>query len=140
MALRAHRTIMEAAISYRSANLPAPALQRFAGRLASNEVLLWPASAPAPPHLVGSRAVGQVLVSPQAGWPALRAQVDAAQALTFPLGADLPRLVAYVAATGACEVALLGAPDDALAERLRERGLDVYRLGPPSQIDLFAAA
>jgi hypothetical protein len=140
VALRAHRTIMEAAVSYRSANLPAATLQRFAGRLAPNEVLLWPASVGAPPRLAGSRAVGQVLVSPQADWPALRAQVEAARALTFPLGADLPRLVDYVAATGASEVALLGAPDDALAERLGERGLDVYRLGPPSQIDLFAAA
>jgi hypothetical protein len=140
VALRAHRAIMEAAVSYRSANLPAPALQRFAGRLAPNEVLLWPAAAAAPPHLAGSPAVGQVLVSPQADWPALRAQVAATRTLTFPLGADLPRLVAYVAATGASEVALLGAPDDALAERLRGRGLDVYRLGPPSQIDLFAAA
>ena len=140
VALRAHRTIMEAAVSYRSANLAVPALQRFAGRLAPNEVLLWPAATAAPPHLAGSRAVGQVLVSPQADWPALRAQVAAAQALTFPLGADLPRLVSYVAATGASEVALLGAPDDGLAERLRGRGLDVYCLGPPSQIDLFAAA
>jgi putative mRNA 3-end processing factor len=140
VALSAHRTIMEAAVSYRSANLPAPTLQRFAGRLAPNGVLLWPASAPAPPHLAGSRAVGRVLVSPQAEWPGARAQVDAPRAVTFPVGADLPRLLDYVAATGASEVALLGAPGEELAELLRGRGLDVYRLGPPSQIDLFAAA
>ncbi|HZL20253.1 MAG TPA: hypothetical protein VFG23_21150 [Polyangia bacterium] len=140
MALRAHRTIMEAAVSYRSAKLPVPTLQRFAGRLASGEVLLWPASAPAPSHLAGSRAVGLVLVSPQAEWPTVRAQIATPRALTFPLGADLPRLVDYVAATGASEIALLGAPGDGLAELLRGRGLDVYGLGPPSQIDLFAAA
>ena len=59
--------------------------------------------------------------------------------MRFPFGGDLVTLVQYVEATGASEVALWGAPDDALAEALRGRGRTVYRLGPPRQIDLFGA-
>src|SRR3954468_23417629 len=42
--LCAHRTIVQAAICYRHAGLPAPALQRFAGKIGPAEALLWPAS------------------------------------------------------------------------------------------------
>jgi hypothetical protein len=138
--LRAHRTIMDAAATYKRANLPAPALQRFAGRLAPEEVLLWPAAAPALPHLGGSRAPSFVLVSPHADRPEAGARLAAPRGLTFPLGLDFAGLLRYVEATGASEVALVGAPDDDLAEVLRARGIDAYRLGPPRQIDLFAAA
>lgn len=136
--LRAHRAIMDAAAIFKRAKLPAPALQRFAGRLAANEILLWPASA-APPHVVGSRAPSLVLVSPRADDPGRRARLGVSGGLTFSLGADFAALLRYVEATGAAEVALVGASGDDLAERLRGRGLDVYDLGPPSQIDLFRA-
>jgi hypothetical protein len=36
-------------------------------------------------------------------------------------------------------VALINAPGDDLAATLRARGVDAYTLGPPRQIDLFAA-
>jgi hypothetical protein len=42
-----------------------------------------------------------------------------------------------VAATGASQVALVGAPDDHLANILAERGVSAYRLGPPRQMPLF---
>jgi putative mRNA 3-end processing factor len=138
--LRAHRAIMDAAAIYKRANLPAPALQRFAGRLAPNEVLLWPASAPALPHLGGSRAPSLVLVSPHDDGLEARARRAVPRGLAYPCGADFAGLLRYVEATGASEVALVGAPDDDLAELLRRRGADAYRLGPPSQIDLFHTA
>jgi hypothetical protein len=138
--LRAHRAIMDAAAIYRRAKLPAPALQRFAGRLAADEVLLWPAGAPALPHVAGSRAPSLILVSPTADGLAARAHPTVPLGLAFPFGVDSAGLLRYVEATGASEIALVGAPDDALAEVLRARGLEAYRLGPPRQIDLFAAA
>jgi hypothetical protein len=137
--LRAHRAILDVVAAYRRAEpaTPLPAVQRFAGRLAENEVLLWPADARAPTQGGQVRARRAVLVSPgpagATAWP----QRAVAEALTFPFGADLAELARYVAATGASEVALVGAPDDTLAELLRGRGLDAYRLGLPRQIDLF---
>jgi putative mRNA 3-end processing factor len=138
--LRAHRAIMDAAAIYRRAKLPAPALQRFAGRLAPDEVLLWPAGAPALPHVVGARPPKLIRVSPRADGPAALARTEVSRALAFPFGADFAGLLRYVEQTGASEVALVGAPDDALVEVLGARGLDAYRLGPPRQIDLFAGA
>jgi hypothetical protein len=145
--LRAHRAILEAVAAFRRADpqgpystLPAlPAVQRFAGRLAEDEVLLWPAEARPPRQ--GARGQSaprpRVFVSPRAGRVP---GVEGAQHLRFPFGADLPALVRYVEATGAAEVALLGAPDETLAELLRAQGRAAYRIGPPRQIDLFGGA
>lgn len=140
ISLRAHRAIMDAAAVYKRAELPAPALQRFAGPLAPNEALLWPAATPGLPHVGGPRAPGFALVSPYAVGPGARARPDVPRGVTFPLGADLAALLRYVEATGAAEVALVNSPGDDLLELLAGRGLDAYRLGPPSQIDLFAGA
>jgi putative mRNA 3-end processing factor len=138
--LRAHRAIMDAAAMYKRAELPAPTLQRFAGRLAPNEVLLWPATTPGLPHIGGSRAPGFALVSPHVERPGAHPRQDVSRGVTLPLGADFAALLRYVEATGASEVALVGARGDDLVELLVGRGLDAYRLGPPSQIDLFATA
>jgi hypothetical protein len=140
ISLRAHRAIMDAAASYRRAKLAAPVLQRFAGRLAPDEVLLWPAGTAPLPHVAGARAPSLIRVSPQDHGPAARARPPAPRTLAFPLGADFSGLLRYVEQTGASEVALVGAPDDDLVELLRARGLEAYRLGPPRQIDLFAGA
>jgi putative mRNA 3-end processing factor len=139
--LRAHRTILDAVAAFRRVDGQSsyPTVQRFAGRLADNEALLWPADARPPSQGGQVRARRAVFVSPRAASPALP-RSSAADALTFPFGADFSQLTRYVEATGASEVALAGAPDDELAELLRGRGLDAYRIGPPSQIDLFAAA
>jgi hypothetical protein len=139
--LRAHRRILEAVAAYRRVE-PAPDSsppQRFAGRLGASEVLLWPADAraPAPGPARGRRAL---LISPRAAILAGHAGPDASPGptpLTFPFGADLAALVRYTQATGAAEVALVGAPDDELPDLLRGRGIDAYRIGSPRQIDLF---
>jgi hypothetical protein len=139
--LRAHRTILEAVAAFRQAapQAPYPTVQRFGGRLAEDEVLLWPADARAPSGAGrgGAGARPRVLVSPRAGRVAAS---EGTQELRFPFGADLPALVRYVEATGASEVALVGAPDEALAELLRAGGRTAYRIGPPRQIDLFGRA
>jgi hypothetical protein len=137
--LRAHRAIMDAAAIYKRAELSVPSLQRFAGSLAPNEVLLWPAAAPALPRVAGARRPSFLSVSPHPHGGAPRAPLAVARPVVYPLGLDFEGLERYVAATGASEVALVGAPDDDLVERLRGRGADAYRLGPPRQIDLFAA-
>jgi hypothetical protein len=140
--LRAHRTIMDAVAAFRQVDPRSsyPQVQRFAGRLAENEALLWPADARLPSQGGRLQTRPRVLVSPQAGSAAARARWGGAHRLTFPFGADFARLERYIEATGASEVALVGAPDDELAELLRGRGLSAYRIGPPRQIDLFQAA
>jgi hypothetical protein len=134
--LRAHRAIVDVVGAFKL--VEAATVQRFAGRLAPDEVLLWPAAAPAPRQggAGGAEARRMILVSPrpvQAG----HAQGGAAELLTFPFGADFAQLARYVESSGAAEVALVGAPDESLAELLRGRGIAAYRIGPPRQIDLF---
>ncbi len=140
--LRAHRTILDAVAAFRQVDPRSsyPPVQRFAGRLSENEALLWPADARAPSQGGQVQARPRVLVSPRAASEAARARWGGAHRLTFPHGADFAQLARYVEATGASEVALVGAPDDELAELLRQRGLRAYRIGPPRQIDLFRAA
>jgi len=140
--LFAHRSIVQAAAAFRQAGLPAPALQRFAGKVGQGEALLWPASVRVPPRRTGTRLHGLVLVSAEAGRgaPAVPGAGDPDCArVIFPTAADFGALVRYVEATGATEVALVNAPGDDLARALASRGIDVYTLGPPRQIDLFAA-
>jgi putative mRNA 3-end processing factor len=142
VSLRAHRTILDAVAAFRQVDPRSsyPQLQRFAGRLADDEALLWPADA-RPPRQGGQvQARPSVLVSPRAGSAAAGARESVAHRLTFPHGGDFAQLARYVEATGASEVALVGAPDDELAGVLRGRGLSAYRIGPPRQIDLFQAA
>src|SRR5438045_610549 len=131
--LRAHRAIVDAVEAFKLvAPATVPLVQRFAGRLAPDEVLLWPADARAPRQGGVGAAEGRrmILVSPRAGAGG-SAEAGAAEVLTFPFCADFAQLARYVAASGASEVALVGAPDDALAELLRGRGVAAYRIGPP---------
>jgi hypothetical protein len=140
--LCAHRSIVQAAAAYRGAGLPVPALQRFAGKVGHGEALLWPASERVPPRRTGARPLGLIVASAEttrvaAGAPGA---ADPARArVTFPTAADFAGLVRYIEATGAREVALVNAPGDDLPRALGTRGIDAYTLGPPRQIDLFAA-
>ncbi len=142
VSLRAHRTILDAVAAFRQVEPQSsyPQVQRFAGRLADDEALLWPAAARPPRQGGQAQARPSVLVSPRAGTAAARERWNVAHRLPFPHGADVAQLARYVEATGASEVALVGAPDDELAELLRGRGVFAYRVGPPRQIDLFHAA
>jgi len=130
LAVRAHRKILEAFGVYRRAlglSRLASGVQRFAGRLAPGDLLLWPAGAALPAQaLKPLRRV--VPVGPQA---------PGEGGVPFPFGADAARALAYVAATGASEVALVGAPDEHLLGLLQGRGLAAYRLGPARQMPLF---
>jgi len=135
--LRAHRAIVDAVEAFKLVGPgTGPAVQRFAGRLGPAEVLLWPADARAPRQggVVAAEGRRTILVTPR---PRPEAPAGAAEVLTFPFGADFAQLARYAAASGASEVALVGAPDEALAELLRGRGVAAYRIGPPRQIDLF---
>ena len=136
--LCAHRAIVQAAAAYRGAGLAAPPLQRFATKVAPGDALLWPASVRVPPHRAGARAPGVILVSGDAASFPSDPDRDRAR-IVFPTAADLTGILRYVEASGAREVALINAPSDDLAGALRARGIDAYTLGPPRQIDLFAA-
>ncbi len=136
--LCAHRAIVQAAMAYRRAGVPAPSLQRFAGKVGAGEALLWPMGARVPPRRAGAREPGVILVSADAGREAATAVAATARVL-FPSAADFAGLVRYIDATGAVEVALVNAPGDELIDVLRARGVDAYTLGPARQIELFAA-
>jgi hypothetical protein len=127
--LRAHRHFVQAAAAHRAAGLAVPPVQRFSGRIGPGEVLLWPGGIRLPPQRRGGRPPLEVLVAP--------APADAG--IAYPPGLDWNGLLAYVAATGAREVALLNAPGDELVRELTSRGIDAYPLGPPRQLRLPAA-
>jgi len=140
LATRTHRKILEAFGVYRQAlgaARPTTVVQRFSGRLARTELLLWPAGVPVPAQILKFGPRVTLLVGPHAGREAVRRHVGAAAGVPFPFGGDAGRLLRYVAATGASQVALVGAPDDHLADLLAARGLAAYRLGPPHQMPLF---
>ena len=122
------------------ASLPEPLPE--ASRIAQAYISTGPASVRVPPRRTGTRPLGLVLVSGEAGLVTAgvpsAADSDCAR-VTFPTAADFASLVRYVEATGATEVALINAPGEDLARALGARGIDVYTLGPPRQIDLFAA-
>jgi hypothetical protein len=135
--LLAHRAVLQAAAGYRRAGIAAPALQRFAAKLDPGQALIWPAHVRPPARRAGARPFGVVLVSADAAALLAGAETDAR--VTFPTGADRAALERYIEATGASEVALVNAPGEDLVVALRARGVDAYTLGPPRQIELFAA-
>ena len=140
IAVRAHRTFLQAASVFGGAGLAAPALQRFEGQLKPGEALLWPREARGAPRLRALTAPVVVLASPWAAEPAAMAGASADHGVLLSERADFAGLVRYVEASGASEVALVGSPGDELAAALRSRGADTYVLGPPRQIALFATA
>lgn len=134
--LRAHRRIVLAAAAYRLAGLPGPVLARFSGRLAPGEVLLWPAGEKPPPRRRGDRPQRRIEVGPEPSRE--NPGRDADLRVTLSVTADFERLLRYTESTAAREVALVNAPTEDLRNALRDRGLGVYHLGPPRQVELFA--
>jgi hypothetical protein len=126
--LRVHRRFVQAAAAHRAAGLPAPPVQRFSGRIGPGEALLWPAGTPVPAPRSGERPLVEVRVA-----------LGGEGAIAYPAGLDAGGLLAYVAAAGAREVALLNAPGDELFHELAARGVDAYPLGPPRQLRFPAA-
>jgi hypothetical protein len=168
IALRGHRTVVQAAAAYRQAGLPAPPIARFDRRLGPGEVLLWPAAERIPGQRGGGRAPGVLLVGRQPAGGRDRPMPDRpmpdrpmpdrpmpdrpmpdrpmpdrpmsdATVVPFAERAGFAALLAYVEATGADEVALVNAPNDELMQVLRGRGTNAYPIGPPRQASLFAA-
>ena len=137
--LRGHRAVVEAAAAYKRAGVDAAAIARFSGKLGPDELLLWPATvrdAGQVKRLVGAR------VAWVSGWAAdgdavARLGVDVA--IPYSQCPDFEGLLAYVAATGAREIAVKNGFAEDFAATLRDRGAaDAYVIGPPRQIDLFA--
>jgi hypothetical protein len=136
--VRVHRSVMQVAAAFRGAGQPAPMVQRFDGRLRPNEALLWPWSAWPAARLGALDDPTVVLASPRAVESG--GQAAGLRGVVLAEQADFAGLLRYVAASGASEVALVGAPGDELPDALHERGVVAYRLGPPRQIGLFASS
>lgn len=133
--LRGHRLVVGAAAMFRAAKASLPTVLRFAGKLSPGEALLWPADRRDAAMLGALASPRFAIVGPAALDPSASADV----ALPFSPHATFDELLAFAAATGAREVALYRGQSPALAAALRDRGVDVYELGPPVQIPLFAA-
>ncbi len=135
--VRGHRSMVAAAAAFRAAGTPAVAIARFGGKLAPGEALLWPPQARAQPMLGTLPATSFALVSGLAADPDVVAATRVDTAIAFANQAGFADLCAYVEATFAREVALVGTHAGPLAQTLRARGLDAYVLGPPAQMGLF---
>ncbi|MES1205319.1 MAG: MBL fold metallo-hydrolase, partial [Pseudomonadota bacterium] len=86
--------------------------------------------------------LGSTRVAWVSGWAADAAAVEnlgVDTAIPYSSHADFAGLLAYVAASGAREVAAAHGFADGFAATLRDRGMDAYALGPPRQISLFGA-
>lgn len=136
VALRAHRSIVAAAASFRAAGLPAAPIARFGGRLGPGEALLWPPEERTAPRLAALDDAAFVLCGGAAADPDATRALSVEAAIALAPEADHAGLLAYVEATGASEVAVTGRFAEDLATTLRARGLDAYPLGPPEQMRL----
>jgi putative mRNA 3-end processing factor len=136
--LRGHRSTIAAAAAYRRAGVTLPAIARFSGSLAADEVLLWPAAHRATGQL---GRLGQARIVWVSGWaadPAAVARISPDESIPYSGHADFAGLLAYVVACGAREVATVRGFADDFAAFLREREIDAYAIGPPQQIALFS--
>jgi putative mRNA 3-end processing factor len=133
MPVRAHARVHAFAQAYQELGIALPSVARYTGRLAAGEVLLWPEPRPLPVSLFGMGAEVTVMVlAPRGptlsdGW--------------LPLSdhADFDAVVRYVLDTGAREVYFTQGYGPAMARALAAHRVRAFPLGPPSQMDLFAA-
>jgi putative mRNA 3-end processing factor len=137
LVLRGHRAIVAASTAFRATGAGAPVIARFYGRLAANEVLLWPPEARDAPLLGALASPRFAFVSGFSLDPAAFARVRADAGIALSNQSGYPTLLAYIDATGAREVAVHRGHADTLAAALRARGHDAYTLGPPTQMELF---
>ncbi|MBC8132846.1 MAG: MBL fold metallo-hydrolase [Deltaproteobacteria bacterium] len=134
--LRGHRSTIAAAAAYRRAGVTLPAIARFSGALAADEVLLWPAAERDAGRL---GQLGPTRVAWVSGWAAdagATARLTADVFIPYSSHADFAGLMSYVVATGAREVATEHGFAEDFAAALRERDIDAYVVGPPQQIPL----
>ena len=137
-ALRGHRAVVAAATAFRAAGATVPAIARFDGKLGPQEVLLWPPEFRDAP-VAGAAGGRRASPSCRASASIRRRWRTYTPTSAIPLSnqADHAQLLAYVAGSGAREVAVHRGNAEAMAATLRARGLDAYPLGPPRQMELF---
>ena len=139
--LRAHPSLAETLAAYAVTGTPVPAATPPpAGPLAPDELLLWPETARAAARLTRLAQPSFIWLAGAAGNPHARAAMGADAGIAYSNRPDHAGLRAYVDATGAREVATVGAEADAFASELRDAGLVAYALAAPSQIGLFGGA
>jgi putative mRNA 3-end processing factor len=137
LAVRAHRSVVQAFARFRKAGLTLPAVRPFSGKLDAKETLLWPPEARESPVLTSLASPVFAFVS---GFSVERTAVEcmrADQGIALSNQAGFDDLVAYLEATGAQEVALHRGFAETFAEILRGRGFDAYAIDPPRQMELF---
>lgn len=134
---RGHRSTVAAAAAFRAAGVDTPPIARFAGKLGPREVLLWPPEGRDAPMLRALPGAAFAFVSGFSLDPAMRDRMAADVAIPLSNQSGHPELLAYLAETGAREVALHRGFAEGLAEELRGRGYEAYALGPPRQMELF---
>ena len=135
-ALRAHPRIAAVLARLRGVceSLPAPA--RFSGRVAKNEVLLWPPEARDAANLAALDDLRLALVSGSAADPSVLAHLRLQHGFALTNLPSAPEILTAIESTGAKEVALFHDGAESLASLLRERGFEAYVLGPPRQMTL----
>jgi hypothetical protein len=144
--LRGDRAIVDATALYIRSGIDAPPIARFAGKLASDEILLWSCGDAETPLAVRPRPLESLperriaWLSPWAGDATAAARLNVDAPLPSSMDADFEGLLSYILASGAREVATLHGPSEELAAALRARGVAVYGVGPPRQIGLFEAS
>jgi hypothetical protein len=135
--VRAHRQVIAARAVFASAGVLVPPLLRFAGPLAAGEALLWPPEEHDAGLLKALPAVVTIFASGWAADPTAAGRIHADVAVPLSNIGGFVDVLAYIASTGAREVAVRHAADDQLLDALASRQVTAYRIGPPQQIALF---
>jgi putative mRNA 3-end processing factor len=138
IAMRAHQRIAAVLGRLRQACPSLPTVPRFSGRLDPGEILLWPPEARKAASLSGLGTADTALVSGSAADARAVAEMGVTRGFALTNLPSLPEIMAAIENTGAAEVALFRGAAEALAQRLRERGLDAYALDSPRQMQLPA--
>lgn len=135
--LRVHRSIYDVAKIYKELGINLPGSRRFQGSPAKDEVVIFPPILRRHASIRKLRKYRTALVTGRALDEAFvhRHRVDTA----FPLSdsADHKELLAFVEATQASEIYLVGGHIEEFGATLRSRGHRVFSLIPPQQLSLF---
>jgi Cft2 family RNA processing exonuclease len=134
---RVHRRIYAACQVYHQAGYLPEGVRSFMGQPGAKEALIWPVALRNSPSLARLPDIRRALVS------GLALDEEAAKHLacdaTFPLSAhsDYAGLLEYVQACKPGQVVLTHGASGELTEDLEALGIEVTRIAPPKQMDLF---
>ncbi len=137
--VRGHLRIIEAAKAFRAVGAnPGPILPFHKHKpLGVGQALLWPPEERDSPRLSDLRRPRFALVSGFSLDPDAVARVRPDTAIAMTNQSGFSDLLAFIAETGAREVAVHRGFAESFAAHLRGLGLDAYAVGPPRQLDLF---